>query len=68
MPMHMLWRWDAGVKWIDIRHKVTGGSRFVNGLRHDRQSIPSMSTDPARAALEAYFNSGRRSVTESCCG
>lgn len=42
MHMHMLWRRDAAVAWIDIRHKVTGGSRFVNDLSSLSKSIPSM--------------------------
>ncbi len=68
MPMHMLWRWDAGVKWIDIRHKVTGERPLCQ--RHCAMttfdSVHEPGSCPTR--LEAYFNSGSRSVTESCCG
>jgi len=77
MHMHMLWRADAAMERIDIGEKVTGNGPLVNAIPSLRQSISTMSRpaviprDPmGRRSLStlAYFSSGRRSVTASCCG
>ncbi len=81
MHMHMRWRADAVMERIDIADKVTGLEPLVNAIPSLRQSISTMSRpgaviprsfvepgDEESAGAVAYFSSGRRSVTASCCG
>ena len=81
MHMHMTMRWraDAAMERIDIADKVTGLEPLVNAIPPLRQSISTMRLavdlsfrgapgDEESAGAVAYFSSGRRSVTASCCG